>query len=320
MTEADRYIFRTQGICPPEIHFQIKEGILTEVDFRGGGCPGNAQLVSRLIRDRSVEEVRPFLKDIQCQNQTSCPDQLDRALEAALDGTLLPAQSFRIAADLWTKNRVALVGNLSGLLEVWEALKTDLKEQKVEAVYCLGNQTDPSAENGPLLKALRKDRKVTAIQGEADWRYARQLETGPQEKLNPKDKDYLESMAQVLSFQLGTKKGLVFYGGFIQGLPGYSDYEPFALEMNLVGNLTQFMADESVFPALEAMVPQFANGVVIFGQRKKWGHWQVGGVDFISVGSAYEDGRLGWGLLTVADAHLHFDVRSFPWTGKGDHE
>jgi uncharacterized protein (TIGR03905 family) len=320
MAEADRYIFRTQGVCPPEIHFEIADGILREIHFRGGGCPGNAQLVCRLIRDRSVEEVRPYLKDIQCQNQTSCPAELDRALEAALNGSLLPARSFRIAADLGTKNRVALVGNLVGRLDVWEALKTELKEKKVEAVYCLGNQTDPSVENGPLLKALRKGRKVVTIQGREDWFYARQSETGPRGELDPKDKDYLESMAQVLSFQLGTKTGLVFYGSFIQDLPGYSDYEPFALEMNLVGNLTQFMADESVFPALEAMVPQFASGVVIFGQRKKWGHWQVGGVDFISVGSAYEDGRLNWGLLTVADAHLHFEVRSFPWTGKGDHE
>ena len=235
------------------------------------------------------------------------------------NGTLLPAQSFRIAADLWTKNRVALVGNLAGSLEVWEALKNDFKERKVEAVYCLGNQTDPSVGNGPLLKALRKDRRVMTIQGEEDWRFALESETGSQENLNPKEIDYLESMAQVLSFQLGTKKGLVFYGGFIQGLPGYSDYEPFALEMNLVGNLTQFMEDESVFPALEAMTPQFISGIVIFGQRKKWGHWQVGGVDFISVGSAYEDGGLSWGLLTFADAQLHFDVQSFPWTGKGEH-
>ena len=318
-TEGHRYIYRTQGICPPEIHFQITDGILREVYFRGGGCPGNAQLVCRLIRDRSVEEVRPFLKDIQCQNQTSCPAELDRALEAALKGTLLPAQSFRIAADLWTKSRVALVGNLAGSLEVWEALRNDFKEKKVEAVYCLGNQTDPSVGNGPLLKALRKDKRVMTIQGEEDWRYARQLETGPPENLNPKEIDYLESMAQVLSFQLGTKKGLVFYGGFIQDLPGYSDYEPFALEMNLVGNMTQFLEDESVFPALEAMTPQFTSGIVIFGQRKKWGHWQVGGVDVISVGSANEEDRLSWGLLTETDAHLHFEVRSFIGTRKGDH-
>ena len=319
MIEAGRYIFRTQGICPPEIHFQIKEGILTEVDFRGGGCPGNAQLVSRLIKDRAVAEIRPLLKDIHCQNQTSCPDQLDRALGAALDGTLLPAQSFRLAADLWERKRVALVGNLAGRLDIWETVRAELKKKKVEAVYCLGNQTGPLQENGPLLKALRKDKRVMTIQGEDDWRYVRQLETDAEEKLDSHDKEYLESMTQVLTFQLGTKKGLVYYGGFIQGFPGYSDYEPFALEINLVGNLTRYMEDESVFPALEAMTPQFMSGIVIFGQRKKWGHWQVGGVDFISVGSAYEGGSLSWGLLTVAGAHLQFEVQSLPWTGKGDY-
>lgn len=319
-TEGNHYSYRTHGICPPEIHFRIADGLLREVHFRGGGCPGNAQLVSRLIRDRSIEEVRPFLKDIPCQNQTSCPDQLDKALEAALNGTLLPAHSFRLVADLWTKNRVALVGDLAGRLEVWEALETDLKEKKVEAVYCLGNQTNPATENGPLLQALRKDPKVTTIQGEEDWRCARQFETGPQGDLQPKEIDYLESMAQVLSFQLGTKKGLVFYGSFIQDLPGYSDFEPFALEMNLVGNLTRFMEDESVFPALEAMTPQFGCAIVIFGQRKKWGHWQVGGVDFISVGPAYDDDRLSWGLLTGADDPLHFEIQSPPWIRKGDHE
>ena len=319
MAEADRYIFRTQGVCPPEIHFEIADGILREIHFRGGGCPGNAQLVCRLIRDRSVEEVRPFLKDIQCQNQTSCPAELDRALEAALNGSLLQARSFSIAADLGTKYRVALVGNLAGRLEVWEALKYDFKEKKVEAVYCLGNQTDVSVDNGPLLKTLRKDRRVLAIQGDEDWHYARELETRPQEILHPKEIDYLESMAQVLSFQLGTKKGMVYYGSFIQDLPGYSDFEPFALEMNLVGNLTRFMEDESVFPALEAMIPQFTSRIVIFGQRKEWGHWQVGGVDFIGVGPAYKGGVLSWGLMTSADAQLHLEVQSFPWTGKGEH-
>ena len=97
---------------------------------------------------------------------------------------------------------------------------------------------------------------------------------------------------------MGSKKGRQFAGSFIQDLPGYSDFEPFALEMNLVGNLTRFMEDESVFPALEAMIPQVHCGIVILSGAKKWGHWSVGGVDFIGVGSAYEDGRLNWGLLT----------------------
>lgn len=45
-----RYAYSTQGICPPEIHFQVQDGILHEVRFVGRGCPGNAQLVTRLFR------------------------------------------------------------------------------------------------------------------------------------------------------------------------------------------------------------------------------------------------------------------------------
>jgi hypothetical protein len=74
--EAHRYLFRTHGVCPPEIHFQIREGVLTDVQFRGCGCPGNAQLVSRLIKDRPIGDVRPFLKDIPCRNNTSAPISL----------------------------------------------------------------------------------------------------------------------------------------------------------------------------------------------------------------------------------------------------
>jgi len=48
--ENERYIYRTHGVCPPEIHFQVQDGLLTEVRFVGGGCPGNARLVSRLLK------------------------------------------------------------------------------------------------------------------------------------------------------------------------------------------------------------------------------------------------------------------------------
>ncbi len=43
----------------------------------------------------------------------------------------------------------------------------------------------------------------------------------------------------------------------------------------MVCGLTRFMQDETVFPALEAMIPQFRVDIVIFGQLKKWGHWHI---------------------------------------------
>jgi uncharacterized protein (TIGR03905 family) len=309
MPETERYVFRTQGVCPPEIHFQIKEGILDEVDFRGGGCPGNAQLVSRLIKGRSIEEIRPYLKDIPCRNDTSCPDQLDRALDAVLKGNLLPARSFRLATDPWPKGRLALVGNLAGSLLNWESIRSGIEKEGIKDVYCLGGLSDPRADNHPLLNALRRSPKVLAILGEKDWDLAQPVPGGSGDSSAEEDRVYLSSLPQVLSFRLGERQGMAFYGRYLQDLPGYSDYEPFALEMNMVANLTQFMEDPSVFPALEAMTPQFKARVVIFGQAKRWGHWQVGGVDFVGVGPAGEDDRLRWGLLAVEEEQIKLEMR-----------
>jgi len=47
-----------------------------------GGCPGNTVGVSKLIENKSIDEVISLLKDIQCGYKgTSCPDQVARALE-----------------------------------------------------------------------------------------------------------------------------------------------------------------------------------------------------------------------------------------------
>ena len=57
-------------------------------------------------------------------------------------------------------------------------------------------------------------------------------------------------LPQVQSFKLNSRTGMAFFGDFIQSFVGYSDFEPFALEMNMVCGLTHFMQDKTVFPAL----------------------------------------------------------------------
>lgn len=101
---------------------------------------------------------------------------------------------------------------------------------------------------------------------------------------------------------------MAFFGQYIQNLAGYSDFEPFALEMNMVCNLTQFLQDETVFPALEAMVPQFEAQIVLFSQIRKWGQWTMGGIEFISVGPALSDNALAWGLMEATDGGIRFRV------------
>lgn len=312
--EPDRYIYRTQGVCPPEIHFRIEGDLLKEVRFVGGGCPGNAQLVSRLLKDRPWESLFTLLDGCECKNKTSCPDQLAQALRKMQRKELLPARSFRIVADGQPKKRLALVGELEGKVEVWKALAAEINKTGVEAVYGLGNLLNPSLNPDQLLKVLRKERSLLAIQGEKDWTLSQEGWPGKtRDRLGEKEKAYLTGLGQVIAFQLGSRKGMGFFGGYLQGLPGYSDFEPYALEMNLVANLTQFMEDETVFPALEAMTPQFSVQVMVFSQRQTWGHWQVGGLDFISLGPALQGDRLSWGMLEEVEGRLHFQVERRSW-------
>lgn len=78
-----KYSYPTQGTCSIQINLDVEGGVIKSCEFVGG-YHGNTQAVARLIAGRRVSEVIPMLKGIQCQNGTSCPDQLARALERAV--------------------------------------------------------------------------------------------------------------------------------------------------------------------------------------------------------------------------------------------
>ena len=306
-TQTKRFIYPTQGVCPPEIHFKLNRGHLEDIRFVGGGCPGNAQLVSRLLEGKPLAEALEYLIGIDCRNGTSCPDQLAAAVTAAEKGNLTPAESFRVQADPSDRRRVGLVGAPEGNPAVLSQIYQRLKASGIETCYCLGNLTGNSDQNKALIQKLRKQ-KILAVQGENDWRYAQGQEKRSMPPLEPKERDWLLRLPQVLSFQMMPKKGIVFFGNYIQSLPDYSDFEPFALEMNMVCGLTDFMQDETVFPALEAMIPQFSADIIIFGQLKKWGHWHIAGKDFISLGPASDEKGLYWGQLEVDTEKILFKI------------
>ncbi len=74
--------YKTQGVCSQLIDIEIENGIIESVKFTGG-CHGNLQGVSALVKGMSVEEAISRLKGIRCRDKaTSCPDQLARALES----------------------------------------------------------------------------------------------------------------------------------------------------------------------------------------------------------------------------------------------
>jgi len=305
--EAERFVYQTKGVCPPEIHFQIQGDLLKEIRFIGGGCPGNAKLVSRMLRGRPVSEVLPLLKDIPCRNDTSCPDQLVKALTAALKGSLNPARSFLLYTDLQPRSRIGLIGELGGRSDVLKRLIRHMRKEQVEVIYSLGNLTGNLPSNEEVIKLVRKEGILT-IQGDLDWRYGQDEEPGGLSPLPLEERDHLFQFPQVLAFQVGDKKGMAFYGRYLQELPGFSDFEPFALEINMVCNLTDFLQDDTVFPALECMTAKFQAQIILFSEIKKWGCWHVGGTHFISVGPASSDEGLGWGLLKNNTKETCFEI------------
>jgi uncharacterized protein (TIGR03905 family) len=306
-TKIKRFVYPTTGVCPPEIRFKINKGNIEDIRFVGGGCPGNAQLVTRLLEGKPIEMALDFLIGIDCRNGTSCPDQLATALHEFKDGRLNPAESFRVAIDSCPKRRIGLIGAIEGKADTVDKLIQHMQDSDAETFYWFGNLTGNSIQNQDVIKALRKQ-KIIALQGEQDWQYAQSKEAKGMPPLNQTERDWLLRLPQVLSFQLEQKKGMAFFGDFIQSLPDYSDFEPFALEMNMVCGLADFMQDETVFPALEAMIPQFQIDIILFSQIKKWGHWRVGGKDFISVGSASDNDNLYWGILEIDFETIHFNV------------
>ena len=76
--------YKTQGTCSQEIDIELNDGVIDSVSFTGG-CNGNLQGVSALVKGMKPEEAISRLKGIRCgMKPTSCPDQLARALESML--------------------------------------------------------------------------------------------------------------------------------------------------------------------------------------------------------------------------------------------
>ena len=80
--------YKTQGTCSREINFDIieenGEKRVRNVSFVGG-CNGNLKGIGKLVEGMLVEEVISRLEGTICgMKNTSCPDQLAKALRATL--------------------------------------------------------------------------------------------------------------------------------------------------------------------------------------------------------------------------------------------
>ena len=80
------YTFRPRGVCSQEMRVEVDDqGVIQKMEVLGG-CSGNLQGISALVVGMPAQEAIRRLKGIQCGfKPTSCPDQLARGLEAALE-------------------------------------------------------------------------------------------------------------------------------------------------------------------------------------------------------------------------------------------
>lgn len=86
MTDMKHHTYFTEGTCSAMIEFDIADdGTLHNVSFLGG-CNGNLQGIGKLVEGMDVKAVVHRLQGIRCGfKETSCPDQLTRAIREVID-------------------------------------------------------------------------------------------------------------------------------------------------------------------------------------------------------------------------------------------
>ena len=78
------FTFYPEGTCSQMIEIELDGNRIKDVVFTGG-CNGNLNGISKLIKGMDAEDVIERLEGTRCGfKDTSCPDQLSKALRAAM--------------------------------------------------------------------------------------------------------------------------------------------------------------------------------------------------------------------------------------------
>lgn len=73
--------FIPSKVCSRKMIIQVEDGKLVDLKVVGG-CNGNLQGISSLVKGMEIDDVIAKLDGIDCKGRgTSCPDQLAKALK-----------------------------------------------------------------------------------------------------------------------------------------------------------------------------------------------------------------------------------------------
>ena len=74
------FTYSTKGTCSRQILFDVDaDNKMHNVRFIGG-CGGNLQGIAKLVEGADIDEIAAKLAGIRCKGNTSCPDQLAKAI------------------------------------------------------------------------------------------------------------------------------------------------------------------------------------------------------------------------------------------------
>ena len=75
--------FKPRGVCSRKMTIEWEDDTILSVTIEGG-CSGNLQGISRLVAGMKIDDAILKLEGIRCgMKDTSCPDQLSKALKEA---------------------------------------------------------------------------------------------------------------------------------------------------------------------------------------------------------------------------------------------
>lgn len=73
--------YRPKGVCSQLMDIEVEDGKIESVKVTGG-CSGNLQGISSLLKGMDVDEAISRMEGIRCGfKATSCPDQIVQALK-----------------------------------------------------------------------------------------------------------------------------------------------------------------------------------------------------------------------------------------------
>lgn len=268
--------FRPTGVCPKEIHLNTEGGILKELNFLGGGCPGNAQLVSKLLKGRSISELIPLLKGIPCREGTSCPDQVATALELDLTEGLPTAEmNILTIEEQW--ERIGVFSGIHGDLQNLKRVLEQLSSKKLDKLICLGGLIGEAFSYEEIVFQLVKANVILLQDPSA-------LRIGQSKEGSKSGNEFLSQLPALLEFRLGKLRGIAFHGGAMEEIPGYSEYGKYGADINAIVYLSNYLRDEYVSPAFETLAKQFWANLYVFNHTGKSLYKTLPNRHFVDVG------------------------------------